>query len=113
MERFHKIRRFENLHILLWLIKDTSWMMEWRMIGISMMFPTIFIAVWITLKTIKEPEFYINLAILFWICANSYWMCCEFLGHVEYKNYAVIPFILGLISTGYFYMVKSKEIKTV
>ena len=85
-------------------------MMEWRTLGISMMFPTVLIAIFIMIKTLKETEFYINLAIFFWISANSYWMCCEFLGHAAYKNYAVIPFIMGLMSTGYFYMLKSKEI---
>lgn len=108
MDVFQKIRRFENLHILLWLIKDTSWMMEWRILGITMMFPTVLIAILIMLKTIKEPEFFINLAIFFWISANSYWMCCEFFGHAEYKNYAAIPFVMGLLSTGYFYFIKLK-----
>lgn len=110
-EHLHKIRRFENLHILLWLLKDTSWMMDWRTLGVIMMFPTIFIAVFIAVKTFTELEFYINLAIFFWICANSYWMCCEFFGYMPYKNYAAIPFILGFISTGYYYLVKLKSIK--
>lgn len=112
MDVFQKIRRFENLHILLWLIKDTSWMLEWRVLGITMMFPTLVVAVLILLKTLKETEFYINLAIFFWICANSYWMCCEFFGHVEYKNYAAIPFALGLLSTGYFYYRKFAEVRS-
>ena len=111
MDILSKIRRFENLHILLWLLKDTAWMMEWRILGITMMFPTLLIAVFIMLKTLKESEFYINLAILFWICANSYWMCCEFFGHVEYKNYAAIPFTLGLVSTGFFYYKKFKAVR--
>lgn len=105
-EYLHKIRRYENLHILLWLLKDISWMMEWRVLGVAIMFPTVFIAVFIALKTFSETEFYINLAIFFWICANSFWMCCEFFGYLHYKNYATIPFILGFISTGYFYYKK-------
>lgn len=110
MENFHKIRKFENLHILFWLIKDTSWMMEWRVLGMTLMLPTICIAVLISLKTLKEKEFYINLAICFWIIANSYWMCCEFLGHIELKNYAAIPFVFGFIATGFFYFKKYKEV---
>lgn len=113
IDHFHKIRKYENLHILFWLIKDTSWMMEWRVLGMTMVIPTIFISLFISYKTLKDTEFFINLAITFWITANSYWMCCEFLGHIELKNYAAIPFILGFISTGYFYYKKQKEKTTV
>lgn len=109
MESFHKIRQYENLHILFWLIKDISWMMEWRILGMIMVAPTISIALFIAYKSFTETEFFINLAIAFWILANSYWMCCEFLGHIELKNYAAIPFVLGFISTGYFYYKKQKE----
>lgn len=99
----HRIRKSENLHILFWLIKDTCWMMEWKLVGSVMIIPTVFIALYLVLKTTKENEFFINLAILCWISANSYWMGCEFLEHLELKNYAAIPFIFGFISTGIFY----------
>lgn len=113
MEHILRIRKFENLHILLWLIKDTSWMMEWRVLGICMMFPTIAVAVIIAIKTFRETEFFINLAIFFWITANSYWMCCEFFWHNDFKTYATIPFALGLISTLYFYYRKNREVVVV
>ena len=106
MEHILKIRKYENLHIVFWLIKDTCWMMEWRTLGLILIAPTIFIAFFISLKTRTESEFFINLAITFWIIANSFWMCCEFLGHVELKNYAAIPFTFGFISTGIFYLKK-------
>lgn len=105
----HKIREFEYLHILFWIIKDTAWMMEWRTLGIIIMFPTIFIALWITVKTLKTAEVYVNLAIFFWIMANSYWMCCEFMGYLQFKNYAVIPFAFGLISTSIYYLKRMKK----
>ena len=83
-------------------------MMEWRTLGLILILPTIFISVFISYKTRKEHEFFINLAITIWIMANSYWMCCEFVGHVELKNYAAIPFGFGFISTAIFYLKKSK-----
>lgn len=99
----HRIRKSENLHILFWLIKDTCWMMEWKELGIAMIIPTIAIALYLVIKTNQENEFFINLAILCWIIANSYWMSCEFFGHVELKNYAAIPFCIGFICTSIFY----------
>lgn len=51
----------------------------------------------------KDDEFWINLAISFWIGANSYWMICEFTGHEAIKNYAGYPFVVGMICVAYFY----------
>ena len=109
-----KIRHYENIHIPLWLIKDTCWMMEWKTLGVTMIIPTLSVAIAIAYITRKTDELFINLAICFWILANAYWMCCEFFGHVEYKNYAGFPFIVGFVCVGYFYlkrlMNKSNEI---
>ena len=78
-----------------------------------MIFPTVFTAIYITIKTIGHIEFYINLAICFWISANSYWMCAEFFDFVEYKDYAGYPFLCGMISCIVFYVKtlnKKKEV---
>ena len=101
-----KIRHFENLHIPLWLLKDTCWMMQWRALGITMIVPTITVAIIIAAKSWKEKddEVWINLAICFWISANSYWMICEFFHHEEFKNYAGIGFLAGMISVAWFYI---------
>ncbi|MEI9955226.1 MAG: hypothetical protein WDM90_02730 [Ferruginibacter sp.] len=40
-----KFRKMENLHIVFWLLKDISWCMVWRPIGIVMIFPTLIIAI--------------------------------------------------------------------
>lgn len=103
-----KIRHFENLHIPLWLLKDTCWMLEWKIMGMIMIVPTVFVALLITYKTWKEKddEFWINLAISFWISANAYWMICEFATHEELKNYAGIPFGAGMLCVSYFYIKK-------
>jgi hypothetical protein len=109
-ESKYSLRHFENLHIPLWLLKDTCWMMEWKMLGITMIFPTVSVAMYLTYKSRKTKDFYINLAVLFWISANAYWMACEFFGHVELKFYAGIPFALGMVCTLLFYLSKKKEV---
>lgn len=80
-------------------------MLQWRILGITMIVPTITVAIIITVKSWREgdDEFWINLAICFWISANSYWMICEFFKHEEIKNYAGIPFLAGMLCVVCFY----------
>jgi len=96
--------RFDNVHVLLWLLKDTCWMLEWKVLGTIMILPTITVAVYLTVRSAAEDAFWINLAICFWISANSYWMMCEFLDHEGIKNYAGLPFAMGLASVAVFYL---------
>ncbi len=100
-----KTRHYENIHIPLWLLKDSCWMMHWQLLGITMIIPTVIIAMIIALKCYREKdnEFWIHLAVFFWISGNSYWMLSEFANHEELKYYAGIPFIAGLISVACFY----------
>jgi len=97
-ERFKNNRFVENLHILFWLIKDTSWVMEFKILGVCMILPTVFIAIAFVYRSFKTPEFFVNLSVLFWIGANSFWMCAEFFDLIEYKNFTAIPFALGSLS---------------
>jgi hypothetical protein len=39
------IRKVENLHVFLWLLKNLSWCGLWRLLGMSMALPALFIAV--------------------------------------------------------------------
>ncbi len=108
-----RYRRMENLHILFWLLKDISWCMIWRPLGIAMIFPTLIFAVIITIRTRHFiSEFYHNLAVVCWILANSYWMTSEFFvfdSHpinfydYSFKDLAIIPFALGILLLAYFY----------
>ena len=98
------VSRFDNLHVLLWLIKDSCWMLEWRLLGTLMIVPTIAVAVFLTVRTRAGRVFWINLAICFWIAANSYWMVCEFFGHEDLKNYAGIGFAGGFAAVAAFYL---------
>jgi hypothetical protein len=108
-ESKYSLRHYENLHIPLWLLKDTCWMLEWKVLGITMIIPTVSVAMYLAYKSLREKDFFINLAVLFWICANAYWMCCEFFNHVELKFYAGIPFFLGMICAALFYLSKNKQ----
>jgi hypothetical protein len=108
-------RKMENTHILFWLLKDISWCMVWKPLGIAMIVPTLGIAIVIAWRTrALTSELAHNLAIVFWITANSYWMLSEFFGFdtvrigtlTDGKHLAIIPFGIGLFILAYYYLVK-------
>lgn len=110
-----KYRQMENMHILFWLIKDISWCMVWKPLGILMIVPTLGIALVIAWRTRSlKSELAHNLAIVFWISANSYWMLSEFFGFdtvrigtiTDGKHLAIIPFSIGLAILVYYYLVQ-------
>lgn len=110
-----RFRRIENMHIVFWLIKDISWAMLWKPIGILMFIPTLSVAALITWQTRKlKSEWYHNMAILFWISANGYWMIVEFFWpSVDYlRYYASIPFSIGILFISvYYFMILPREKK--
>ena len=116
-----KFRRMENMHIVFWLLKDISWCLVFRELGIAMIVPTLSIAIWITWKNREiKSEFCHNLAIVFWITANGYWMISEFFafdsikiwGEITGKNLALVPFLSGLLTLMYYYLIlRPKEIR--
>ena len=76
-----RYRKLENLHIVFWLFKDISWCMIWQTLGIIMVIPTLSVAIYIAYRTRNiKAELAHNLAVAFWISANSYWMISEFFG---------------------------------
>ena len=108
-----RYRKMENLHIVFWLLKDISWCMLWQPLGIAMIFPTLIIAVIITIRNRQYmSELCHNIAIVVWITANSYWMVSEFLefdalpvyNNITYKYLAVIPFSIGILTLGWYYL---------
>jgi hypothetical protein len=103
MELFDKVRRHENLHIVFWLIKDSCWMLEIKWLGALMVGPALFMAGWIVYITRKSYEVYLNIAIFFWITANSFWMIIEFFFENQNKNLAAFPFALGFLFVAIFY----------
>jgi len=109
-EAFYSIparyRKTENLHIVFWLLKDLCWVMLWKPLGLIMIVPTIAAALLITWQTRHiKSELLHNIAVAFWILANSYWMITEFFFENDsLRYYAVIPFGLGLAAIGYYYV---------
>jgi prepilin signal peptidase PulO-like enzyme (type II secretory pathway) len=108
-------RRMENMHIAFWLLKDISWCMIWRELGLAMFIPTLIISIIISWRTKHmKSELAHNLAITFWICANGYWMISEFyhfdtiIVWQEYtgKHLALIPFLTGALILLYYYTVQ-------
>jgi hypothetical protein len=115
-------RKMENLHIVFWLIKDLSWCMVWKPLGIAMIIPTLLIAIIISWRTRHiVSEICHNAAIVFWISANSYWMVSEFLKFdtlvlfkyssfdFTYKHVAIFPFIIGIFILAYYYLYAYKK----
>lgn len=103
MDLFERIKKYESLHIVFWLVKDSCWMLELKWLGIVMVVPTLTIAAVIVYFTRKITDVYLNLAILCWICANSYWMFIEFFTKGDHKLLATFPFGLGFLFIGIFY----------
>jgi len=108
-----RYRKMENLHIVFWLLKDISWCMIWKPLGIAMIFPTLIIAIIIAVRTRQfMSEVCHNVAIVVWIIANSYWMISEFLhfdsnvilGDITFKHLAIIPFGIGILILAYYYI---------
>ena len=102
-----KFRIAENTHIVLWLLKDLSWAMKFRMLGVAMFIPTLALALIITWQTRKvRSELFHNLAVVFWITANGYWMICAFFWvDIDYLRYfTAIPFSIGLLFVSYYYV---------
>lgn len=94
-----KIRKFENWHILLWLLKDLCWVMGYKTMGTIMIVPRVSLAIIITYKTRKVfSELVHNLSVVCWISANSVWMFGEFFmkDDTATKPYASYLFFLGL-----------------
>ena len=106
----NKLRVYEYLHIPLWLFKDTCWAMQFKLVGIIAMFPTVALAILIAYKYRKsELDFLPNLSILLWISANSIWMCDEFFT-LGIKPLCYVFFFSGLISITYWLIFRFKLI---
>ena len=113
-----RYRKMENMHIVFWLFKDISWCMLWKELGIAMVFPTLVVAIVIAWRTRSmKSELAHNLAITFWIAANSYWMISEFFGFDTVqlfnswsgKHLALVPFLTGVGILAYYYLFQRTE----
>lgn len=104
------LRKYENLHIVLWLIKDTFWVLDLKIPGLIMVFPTLFVAIDITRRSFEiKADFMHNLAVVCWICANAIWMIGEFYFDDRLRPVAIVFFSLGLTVVAIHYIFRIKR----
>jgi hypothetical protein len=116
-ESHHQFRPIENLHIVFWLIKDASWAANFKLGGMAMILPTLFVAIFLTIKQWHSiTERFHNLAVSCWILANSIWMTGEFFAWDEapyhFRKWALVPFSIGLLLIAIYYIFLHRKIKT-
>jgi hypothetical protein len=103
----HALRKKENFHIVLWLVKDFAWIMDYKILGLSMAIPTVLLAIYLTWHSrADKTEFAHNLAVMFWICANVIWMFGEFYLNDTTRSIAQPFFIAGMAVLGIHYITK-------
>lgn len=96
--------KYDNLHIILWLIKDMCWSIDSKL-GVIFVIPTILVSIWLFFKSRTISAWYHNLAVCFWITANSLWMVSELYKFEEKtKPIVIILFVIGLIILSYYYI---------
>ncbi len=103
---FKNIREYENTHIALWLIKDTCWVMSFKIAGMVMIVPTLIVAIHIAWRSRKNVgDLFHNIAVCLWIAANGTWMTGEFFYDDGLRPYAKLFFIAGLIVVAVYYII--------
>jgi hypothetical protein len=99
------IRAYENAHIVLWISKDVSWCCSWHLLGMSMILPTLIVAIDITRRARRDAaEFCHNLAMCAWICANAVWMTGEFFFNDAWRPGARVFFAAGAVALTWHYV---------
>lgn len=84
--------------------------MLWRPLGMIMIIPTVFVAIYLTVKSWPDvKERLHNLAVCGWILANSTWMTGEFYFEDSLRIPAVCFFVFGLGCIGWWQLVKRKH----
>lgn len=101
----------ENLHIILWLLKDMLWSMKCNM-AILLVAPAVAVSIRILyIYRDDNDAWYHNYAVCAWITANSVWMISDLLGkEEEFHPYVISLFAVGIITLLYYYLVE-KTIK--
>jgi hypothetical protein len=99
------IKKLENLHVGLWLLKDASWCEEWIKVGMMVALPTLALAMKITYERRRDAEDLVhNLAVCLWLCANVIWMIGEFFFDDGTRGIAKVFFFSGLALLVGFYL---------
>lgn len=80
--------------------------MDMKTLGMIMIFPTLFLAFYITYRFRTVPsELYHNLAVCAWILANTVWMIGEFFFDDTLRPYAIVFFLAGLAALAIYYII--------
>lgn len=107
-----RLRRFENLHIAFWLVKDFCWIQDWKWAGTCMILPTLGMALYITyLSRTDRKELAHNLAVVCWICANVVWMLGEFYWNDTTRPQASLFFALGIMVLAWYYLLGRRTLQ--
>jgi hypothetical protein len=103
---FPNVRSSENLHIVLWLLKDLCWVLDLKVAGLVMIVPTVGMALYITWLCRHDlGELLHCMAVVLWIMANGTWMIGEFFFEDGTRPLAVVFFGAGLLTVSWYYAV--------
>ena len=106
MIQMPSIRVNENLHIVLWLVKDLAWLMELRILGAVMIPPTLVMAFFIAWQCLAERRELVHaVAVILWILANSTWMIGDFYLDERGHGLSQAFFLGGLALLAAYYLV--------
>lgn len=104
MKLFRTEREYENAHVFLWLLKDTSWCHSWRWFGMAMIIPTLAVQLHLTWKSRKDiHEVFHAIAVACWIAANGIWMTGEFFYGDSFRPAAEWFFGVGVACMAFYY----------
>ena len=113
LQRKNLLLVLETVHIPLWLAKDLCWLMTFKTFGLVMAIPTNIVAIVMAIITRKDRDRFLpNVAIIFWIVANTNWMLAEFY-NLNTKDSSLYPFVLGLLVFGFYLVRKALTINKV
>ena len=104
-----QLRRMENMHILFWLLKDISWCLNFKVLGVLMKYPSTYFSVE---KEHAYNELQKRTDLIVYNKDLKPWMICEFtgidetpiIGGFDGRHLALIPFSIGLFILLYYYI---------
>jgi uncharacterized membrane protein (GlpM family) len=106
------LRANENVQVVLWLLKDLCWLMEYRVAGLLMVAPTVAMAVHIAWRSrADQQDLFHALAVILWIMANSTWMLGDFFFGGHGHGLAQALFLTGLGILGFYHLILGPSIR--
>lgn len=105
-------RQLDIIHVPLWIIKDTCWMMEFKALGVLMIIPTISVAIILCYKSRNYLQrLLLNGSVLCWVSANALWMLNDFFD-LNIHWLSLMLFSLGLIVVAIYVYFRIRRHKT-